>query len=232
MLVQTWGEVFSNSLKGLWTGFMGFVPNLIVAIIVFIVGWVIGSVISKVLTQLVGALKLDKLFQNAGAEEILNRAGVKLNVGKFIGELARWFIIIVFLMTALEIVGLKQVNDFLREVVIGYLPQVIIAALVLIFATIIADFIKKVVTGSAKAANIRSANFLGTVAKYAIWIFALIIALSELGIAAQFMQILFTGIIATIAISLGLAFGLGGKDMAARSLEKMKEQVKNHNSQE
>lgn len=226
MLIQTWGDVFGASLQNLWWGFINFVPNLIVAIIVFIVGWVVGSVIGRAIEQVVGALKIDKLFQSAGAEELLAKAGFKLSVGGFLGALVKWFIIVVFLMTSLEVIGLTQVNDFLREVVLSYLPQVIIAALVLIVATIIADAMKKVVEGAAKAANVHSAHLLGTITKYSIWIFALIIALSELGIAAQFMQILFTGIVAMLAIAGGLAFGLGGKEAAGRTLEKLRAETR------
>src|SRR3990170_2516172 len=223
MFIQTWGQVFSSSLQSLWLGFIGFVPNLIVAIVVFIVGWVLGSVVGRALAQVVTALKIDKLFQSVGAEEVLSRAGVKLNVGGFIGEIVKWFIIIVFLMTSLEVLGLQQVNNFLREVVLAYLPQVFIAALILILATVVADFIRKVVSGTARAANVRGANMVGTISYYAIWIFALIIALSTLGIAPQFMQILFTGIVAMLAIAGGLAFGLGGRDAAQRSIENLSE---------
>ena len=226
MFIQTWGEVFSTSLQSLWLGFITFVPNLILAIIIFLVGWMIGSLIGKAFEQVISALKLDKLFESAGAGDILSRAGLKTNVGGFIGWLVKWFIIIVFLMTSLEVLHLTQVNDFLREVVLRYLPQVIIAALILIVATVVADSMKKVVVASAKAANVRSANMLGTITYYAIWIFALIIALSELGIAAQFMQVLFTGIIAMLALAGGLAFGLGGKEAAAGAIEKMKDMTR------
>jgi small-conductance mechanosensitive channel len=157
---------------------------------------------------------------------VLTRAGIKLNVGGFIGWLIKWFIIVVFLMTSLAVLGLQQVNAFLREVVLAYLPQVIIAALILILATVVADFMRKVVSGAAKAANVRGANMVGSISYYAIWIFALIIALSTLGIAPQFMQILFTGIVAMLAIAGGLAFGLGGRDAAQKALENVSENMK------
>ena len=219
MFIQTWGEVFSNSLVNLWYGFMSFVPGLLGAIILFIIGWIVAVVIGKAITQLVIAVKLDKLFESAGAKELMDRAGLKLSVSGFIGKLVKWLIIVVFLMASLEIIGLTQVNDFLREAVLYYLPKVIIAALVLILATIIADAMKKIVEASARAASVRSANMLGSIASYAIWIFAFIIALSELGIATAFMQILFTGFIAALAVAGGLAFGLGGKEAASRAID-------------
>lgn len=221
LLLQTWGEVFSQSLIGLWYGFINFVPGLLGAIILFIIGWFVGNVVGKAIGQLVALLKVDKLFESAGASAFMTRSGMKLSVSGFIGGLVKWFVIIVFLMASLQIVGLTQVNDFLREAVLYYLPKVIIAALVLVIATILADAMRKLVKASAQAANIRSANMLASITSYAIWLFALIIALSELGIATAFMQILFTGLIAALAIALGLAFGLGGKEAAARAIEKV-----------
>jgi len=221
MLLQNWGEVFSQSLIGLWYGFINFVPGLLGALVLFIVGWMVGSIIGKAVAQLFAALKIDKLFESAGATEFMNRAGLKLSVSGFLGALTKWFIVVVFLMASLQIIGLTQVNDFLREAVLYYLPKVIIASLVLVIATVLADAMQKLVKSSAKAANIRSANMLGSITLYSIWIFALIIALSELGIATAFMQILFTGFIAALALALGLSFGLGGKDAAARAVGKL-----------
>jgi hypothetical protein len=226
MLINTWGEVFSASLQNLWWGFINFVPNLIIAIIVFIVGWVLGSIIGRAIEQVLTAIKLDSLFESAGAGQVMRKAGLTITVSGFIGALVKWFIIIVFLMTSLEIVGLTTVNDFLRQVVLSYLPNVIVAALILIAATVIADFMKRVIESAARAASVRSANFLGTIAKYAIWIFAFIIALSQLGIAPAFMQILFTGIIAMLALAGGLAFGLGGRDQATRTIDHLRAQTK------
>lgn len=221
ILLQNWGEVFSQSLLGLWYGFVNFVPGLLGAIILFVVGWVVGSIVGKAVSQLVSMLKIDKLFESAGAKDFMNRAGLNLNVSGFIGVVIKWFVVVVFLMAALQIIGLTQVNDFLSETVLFYLPKVIIASLVLIIATVLADTMKKLVQVSAQAANIRSSNMLGSITLYAIWIFAFIVALSELGIASAFMQILFTGFIAALAIALGLSFGLGGKEVAGRVVEKL-----------
>lgn len=223
MGISTWGDTFATSLQSLWVGFITFIPGLILAIIIFIIGWIIGSVVGKAIMQLFAALKIDKIFESAGAGEMMAKAGMRLNVGKFIGDLVKWFIVAVFLMTALNVLQLTEVTQFLRDVVVQYLPRVIVAALVLVMATVISDFMRKVIRGSARMANVRSANLLGSIAHYAIWIFAFIIALSELGVAAQFMQILFTGIIAMLAIAGGLAFGLGGKEAAARSIESVRE---------
>jgi small-conductance mechanosensitive channel len=196
------------------------------AIVIFIIGWVVGSVIGKAIAQLLATMKLDKLFESAGAGELMNRAGLKLNVGGFVGWLVKWFIIVIFLVASLQILGLTQVNDFLREAVLFYLPKVIISVLVLVLAAAIADTMRKLVQASVQASGSRSAVMVGSVVKYAIWIFAFIIVLSELGIAAAFMQILFTGLVAALSIALGLAFGLGGKEAASRAVDKFSNNMK------
>ena len=132
------------------------------------------------------------------------------------------------MVASLDILNLTTVTDFLKNGVLAYLPHVVVAALVLIIATVIADFMGGVVMASAKAGGIRSANFLGTLARYSIWIFAFIIALSELGIATAYMQIIFTGLVAMLALAGGLAFGLGGKEAAARTIDHLKERTKSN----
>lgn len=221
MFIQT-TDVLASSLQGLWMGFISFVPALLLALIVFIIGWVIASVVGKALEQVFDAIKIDNVFKSAGIDDVFNKAGIKFSVGGFIGGLVKWFIIIAFLVASLEIIGLREVTAFLRDVVLGYLPQVFIATLVLVIASVLAMAMRRIVNSSARAANIRSADMLGGMAYYAIWIFGFLIALNELGIAPQFMQILFTGIIAMLAIAGGLAFGLGGKDAASRTIEKVR----------
>ncbi len=228
MVVQTWGAVLAQSFQDLWLGVVSFVPSLVASILIFVIGWIVASIVSRLLAQLIGALRLDTALRSAGLDSVLKRAGMELDSGVFIGELVRWFIIVVFLIASLQIVGLTQVNEFLRNVVLGYLPNVLVAALILLVAGVVADAMQNVVTSGAKAAQIRSAGFLGSVTRWAIWIVALIAALSQLGIATAFMQTLFTGLIAMLALAGGLAFGLGGRDAAARYIEKLRSDI-SHN---
>lgn len=221
----TWGDVFNASLQDLWWGFIQFAPKLIIAIIFFIVGWVLGNLVAKAFEHVVGALKVDKLFQSVGMDDFFRKAGMNLNTGYFIGQVVKWFVIIIFLLPSLNLVGLDYISSFLKDDVLGFLPKVIVAAFILIIATFVADFLSKAVVAGAKAMNLRSANMLGTVAKYAIWVFAFIIAFGQLGVAPAYMQILFAGIIGMLAVAGALAFGLGAKDAAGRFISKLGEDV-------
>lgn len=226
MIFQDTGSVIANSLANLWAGVIGFLPELVIAILIFVIGWVIASLLARAVDQIVKAIKLDNALRGAGVEQTLARAGFSLNSGRFLGELVKWFIIVVFLVAALDVMQLDQVTMFLRQVVLGYLPQVIVAVLIMIVAVVIAEAMRKLVVASAKAAHIRSAGFLGALTKWAIWIFALLAALLQLGIAVAFLQTLFTGIIVALSLAFGLSFGLGGQAAAARYLDHLSSEMK------
>jgi hypothetical protein len=161
-----------------------------------------------------------------GADRFFKRAGVSLDTGYFVGEVVKWFVIVVFLLPSLNLVGLYDVSSFLTETVVGFLPQVIIAALVLIIAAFVSEALEKTVLATAKAMQLKAANGLALVAKYAVWVFAIIIALGKLGLG-DYMSILFTGIVAMLALAGALAFGLGSKDAAGRFIDKLGEQTSN-----
>jgi small-conductance mechanosensitive channel len=228
MVLETWSEILSASFQQLWLGVMDFIPKLTLSLIIFIIGWVIAVTLDKLVARVIRIFRVDKALQGLGVEKFLERGGFRLDAGAFIGGLVKWFFIIAFMIAALDVLGLGQVNIFLQEV-LAYLPSVIIAALILVAAAVIANAVQKVVSGSARGAGLPSAGFLGGIAKWSIWIFAILAALYQLGIAGPFVQTLFTGFVAMIVIAGGLAFGLGGRDVAARYIERLREDIANHN---
>lgn len=225
MIVETWGNVFTTTIQDLWGGIVMFVPNLIIAILIVLVGWLVGALIGRVISQVVKSLKIDEALRKAGVEDALAKGGMLLNSGNFLGALVKWFVVVVFLVAAFDVLKLTEVNAFLREVVLGYLPRVIVAVFILLVSAVIGDVMQKIVTTSAKTAEIRSARFLGVVTKWSIWIFAILVAMVQLGIASVFIQTLFTGLVVAISLALGLSFGLGGQDAAARFIEKTKQEI-------
>lgn len=226
MVFTTWADVLSQSFQNLFYGVVAFVPNLVVAIVIFAVGWLVGVGLGRVVAQVVGALRVDNALRSTGIERVLSRAGFHLSSGKFLGTLVEWFFIVVFLVAALDVLNLTTVNLFISQVVLGYLPQVIVAVLILLVAAVVAETMENLVVASAKAAAVGSASFLGKVARYAIWIFAILAALAQLNVATAFVQTLFTGIVIAVSLAVGLAFGLGGQASAAHYLERMRSEMK------
>lgn len=220
----TWGDVFNASLQELWWSFIQFTPKLVVAIILFIVGWVLGSLVAKAFEHVFGAMKVDKLLASVGGDTFLRRAGMSLDSGYFVGQVVKWFVIILFLLPSLSLVGLGEISVFLREDVLGFLPKVIIAAMVLVIATVVSEGLSTAVVAGARTMNLRSSNMLGAIAKYAVWIFAFIMVLGKLGLG-DYMSILFSGLVAMLALGGALAFGLGGKEHASRLIGKLSEEM-------
>jgi hypothetical protein len=225
MFLAQWADVLNASFQNLFYGLVAFIPNVIVAVIIFIIGWLIGAGLGKVVAQVVNSLRIDQALRAAGVERVLERAGFSLSSGAFLGMLVKWFFILVFLVAALEVLGLTQVTLFLTAVVLGYLPRVIVAVLILLAAAVIADAAQRLVSGSARAAGLQAANLLGSITRWAIWIFALLAALDQLGVT-PFVQTLFTGVVVALALAFGLSFGLGGQQAASRYIERMQQQIK------
>jgi len=225
MAIQTWTEVVTASLQALWIGFISFLPVFLGAIIVFIIGWIIAVLLGKLTAQIVRSLRIDQILEKMGFKKSLERANLKLDSGNFFGELVRWFFIIVFLMASTDILGLSEVTVFLKTVLL-YIPQLLVAVIILLIAVLVSNFLQKLVKASVEAAGLKSANFLGIVTKWSILVFAFLAALLQLGIVPSLIQTLFTGFIAALTLGIGLSFGLGGKDIAAEFLNDMKKSVR------
>lgn len=225
MVFQTWGQAFTDSFTNLWPGVIQLALSLLVAIIIFIIGWMVGVLVGQLIEKVFMAAKVDNALRQAGVEATLHRGGVNLNSGAFVGGLVKWFIIAVFLLSALQFLGLEPVTLFLQAIVVNYLPRVIAAVLILVVAVVIADAVKRVVVASAAAAHIASSKALGAISKWAILIFAVFAALSQLEIAPAFFQTLLIGVVVALALAFGLAFGLGGRDAAARMIERAENEI-------
>ena len=228
MIVTQSANVLQASFQDVWFAIISFVPNILAAIVIFLIGWIVGMILSKIIEQVVQVLRVDDALKATGVNDVVKHTGYHLHVGALLGELVKWFIIIVFLVAALDVLGLQQVNTFLQGVVLLYIPSVIVAVLFLIIAAIVADLVKKIVVGSARAAGVHSANLAGSVAKWSIWVFAIIAALTQLGVAGALIQTFFTGVVIAAALAFGLAFGLGGKDAAARSIKRLRSEISHH----
>jgi small-conductance mechanosensitive channel len=224
MITQSWADVTIQSFQVLWGGFIGFLPKLIGALIIFLIGWAIAIGLQRLIEQIVKVLKIDALLEKLGMGKGLEKAGFKLHVGRWLGLLVKWFLIIVFLMAATDILGLTEVTSFLSSVVY-YIPNVIVAALILLVAVWAAGVMQKIILAGASATNIKAANLSANIAKWSIVVFGLLAALTQLGVAPSLIQTIVTGFVAMLAIAGGLAFGLGGKDMAADVLAKFKKGV-------
>lgn len=227
-LVNQWGMSLSDAFnQGLGVEILMFLPKFVLAVVIFIAGWVIGSVLGEVIEKIVKSLKVDGILESAGARSLVSKAGFNLNSGAFLGGIVRWFVVIGFLVAALDVFQLQAVNVLLTSVVTQFIPNIAIASLILIVGAFLADLVRKVMAGAAKAVEAKASGLVGGIAYWAIWAFSIIAALMQLHIADQILSTLVTGLVAMLSIAGGLAFGLGGKDAAARYIEKLRGDIAN-----
>ncbi len=219
------GAALTSSFENIAAGIYLFAPRIIIAILILVLGWVIGAFLERAVREVLRSLKMDRALSNVGVDELVSHTGMQLDSGSFIGGLIKWFIIAVFLVAAVNVLGLVELNVFLNVIVLSFLPNIIISALVLMVAAVLSDATQRLVYFSAKGTGVKSAHLLGLIAKWSIWIFALLVVMNQLNIGAEFAQILFTGIIFMVALAGGLAFGLGGRDWAAGILERVTDEL-------
>lgn len=217
-----WSTVITQSLQGLWTGVIGFLPSLIGALVIIIVGLIVAAAFGALVEKVFDALKLNKLLNTIGLAPYFERAGLKLNGASFLGRLTYWFLLIAFLLAASDALGLYAFSSFLG-VVLAYVPNVIIAVLVMLAAFVVANFLRNLIKASVRSSGLHGANFLGTLTWWAVVLFGFFATLNQLNIAREIVNTIITGFIAMLAIAGGLAFGLGGKEYAAHLVNKLRE---------
>lgn len=209
-------------------GLVAFVINLLLAIIVFIIGYLISVGIGKLVAEILKSVKFNKLFEKEGWKTALQRARIDVDPSGFIGAIFKWVFVIVSLLIAVDILNLTQFANFLTNV-LNYLPSVVGAALILVVAVIISDVVEKLVRVSVERMKVGYGYLATSVVKWSIWIFTIFLILDQLLpnndlIVALYSSLVY-GIVGALALGLGLAIGLGGKDVAAEILQDMKNKL-------
>lgn len=216
-------DILGQALVDTSMTLIAFLPNVIIAVIIFALGWAFGAVLGRAVSHLISVLRIDNALHKAGLDTVSERAGIRVSLAGFLGGTVKWLVIVAFTIASAEILGLTQVTQLLRDILM-YIPQVIIAAIVLVMAMLIGDFVARLVSHSVKATGMKG-EFAAKVAKWSIIIVGGIFpALTQLRIAQGLVEVLFTGVVFALSLSIGLAFGLGGRDAAARAIERMKGQ--------
>lgn len=217
-------EIIQEAFLGLWEGALAFLPNFVGAMIVFVIGFLLALLLSHFVIKVIELLKVDDLASKLDVKSSLEHFGVHLHIGRLLGWIVKWFLIVVVLIAATDILGWDQVTDYLQQVML-YLPNVVIAVIILLAGILLGNFVQNVVKSAVEAAKLASANFLSGISKWAILVFSFMAALVQLQIAEDLIRVLFTGLVAMLALAGGLAFGLGGKEQASKFLERLKKDI-------
>jgi hypothetical protein len=213
-------NVILESLKTFWTEFGNFLPQLTAALLVLIVGWLIARLIRKAFVKVLRLLRVDVAAEKSGVENFLLRGGVQFTTVTILGSLIYWLTLFMVLFAALNILGLQAAADIFNKIIL-YIPNVIVAIVVLIFGTMFAKFIQGISLTYLSNVGFEGAQLVSYLAQYAIIIFVVSIALEQLAIGGQVLVSAFQIAFGGLCLALALAFGLGGREWAARILEKM-----------
>lgn len=215
------GETLTSSINNAIEAVVNFIPNFVAGLVVLLIGIIIASILKQAVVGLLKALKVESFLKKYGVPELKE----EFNWTNILAELVRWFVIVVFLIPTADIWGLERITTVLNQFLL-YLPNVFVAAVVALVGFVFARLAHDLVYVSTKKVDPRTAATVATVTRWAINVFVILAVLTQLGVAADLIRILFTGIVAMIAIAGGLAFGLGGQGVARDSLEGLKKRLK------
>src|SRR3990167_4431785 len=203
--------IFFTASTAVFSQIASFLPRLIGATSLFVIGVILANWAKKITTKLVTAVNLHHLVKNTGIEKFLKQAELPHAAEEFIGQTVRWIIILIFFIATMNLLGLTAVSEVLTSI-LAYVPNVIGAILILALGILVAGFLESMVKGAMTELDGKIARLLGKITSYTIMVFSILAAVSQLKIAEQFIHILFTGVVAMLALGLGLAIGLCAKD--------------------
>lgn len=224
-MVLDWYAVTIDGFQDLLQGFIGFLPALVGALVIFVIGWFISVGVGRLVADILKRIKFNQVFERGNWKRALDKADVKVDPAGFIGAIFKWVLVIVFLLAAVEVLGLKQLAAFITDV-LEYLPNVLVASLIFVVAVVIADIAEKVLRAAVESTQVGYGHMVGVIVRWSIWVFAAIAILTQLGVTPVLWQTLFTGLVALVVLAGGLAFGLGGKDVAAQWLQDLNRRLK------
>ena len=197
--------------------FFAFIPILLGSILIFLFGLVLAKWTKALIIKILAAVKLDQGLRKAGLDSYLNKAEIRGKVEVFFGELVRWLIILVFSMAAVNVLGLTAVSAVLNSL-LSYIPRIISAVLVLTIGVLLAGLVESLIKGAVSQVHVRVGRMLAKIASYLVVVVSAMAAINELGIAQSLINTLFVGVVATLSLGIGLAIGLGAKELVAKML--------------
>lgn len=211
-------DIFINSLNQFWIQLVNFVPKLLAVIVIIFFGWILAKIARAAVKRTLELMQFDKFAQKSGLEAFMNHGNFDLSLSGIISHLVYWLVIIMFIITGSNMLGLNEVAVLLQQLA-SYLPHIIVAILVLIFGTLLARFVNRLVFAWLYSIKFERALEVSTSAEYGIQILAIFVALEQLGIGTQLINSLFVIVFGALFLALAIAFGLGGKEWAAKVIE-------------
>ena len=221
-------QAFAAAMVNVINQLILFLPKLAAALVVFLVGLVIASWGKRLTVKLLKAIRLSQLIRGSGVATFLEKAEVSTKIEEVLGGGVRWVLILVFLMTTVNVLGLTAVSEMLN-VILSFIPKLVSAALILGIGVLVAGLLESVVKWALGSLDLKAARLVGKLTSYVTVVFATLAAMAELGMAQQFVNALVFGTVGMLALGVGLALGLGSKDLVAELLKEWYKELKQRN---
>ncbi len=215
MELDLWTQTLVTAMAALWTKVASFIPNLFVALILVLLGFVVAKLLDTLLSKLLGKLGLDRLMAGTGLTKLLSRAGIQVPVSALIGKIVYWFVLLIFMVSAAESLGLERVSSTL-DTLAHYLPKVFAAALVLLAGVLLAQLVSGMVRGAAEGVGLEYANGLGRIAQMLVIIISISVAIGQLEIKTDLLNNIIAIVLISVGLAVALALGLGSRDIAGQ----------------
>jgi small-conductance mechanosensitive channel len=206
-------DTLFQPLQNALSTFLSYLPQLIGAIVILIIGYIVAKVLQAVVGRVLQAIGFDGWMEKGGIKQFFDRAETNQTPVSILGQLVFWFVFIIALTMAADALGISQVSVILGQL-IAYIPSIIAAVLILILAALLANFVSGIVRGAT------GSGLLASVAQYAIIVYAVFAAITELGIAVELTAPTFLIVLGAVALGAAIAFGLGGREVAQDILQK------------
>ena len=217
--VTHWSDAMFTSLAAAMALLFSAIPKIIAFGLILVAGWFIASLIDRALAAVLRSIRFNHFAEKAGLSDFIGRMGMNTDASGMIGLLVKWFVRLIALVVAFDALGLPAVSEVLKQLLL-WLPNVVVALVVLVIGGLAARGLSNVVRGAASEAGLSNTNFLSKAAAIVVWAFAIVVAVNQLGIATELVNTLFMAVVGAVALGLGLAFGLGGRETAAEILRK------------
>jgi small-conductance mechanosensitive channel len=217
MQLDLWTQSLVTAMTALWTKIANFIPNLFGALVVVLLGFVVAKLLDTLLSKLLAKLGLDRIMGGTGLTKLMSRAGIKVPISTLVGKIVYWFVLLIFLVSAAESLGLQRVSATL-DVLALYLPKVFAGALVLLVGVLLAQLANGLVRGAAEGVGLDYAAGLGRVAQWLVIIISISVAISQLEIKTDLLNHVIVIALITVGLAVALAMGLGSRDIASQIL--------------
>lgn len=217
--IRDTSEAIYYSLYNALNRFVSFLPALIGAILIVVIGWFVSGLIANLIERALKAVGLESAVERSGIGDFIRRSGTTMTTSGIIAALIKYSIFLIFVQAAANVLGIPQLTEIINSIIL-YIPSVIVAIAIIVVGTFIAQFLAGLVRSSVSELGVGNPNLLAKLTQYAVIGFSIIAAINQLGIAATVVNTLFFGLVGAIALAVGLAFGLGGRDVAAEITKK------------